>query len=81
MDNVGRDLMQWLEASGGGSGATVRAMQVVAGEDRPEWEMTLDVLSVRADQERVVAALGFDPLLGRAAVTLRHDPATSPGLF
>ena len=33
------------------------------------------------DQERVTARLGFDPLLGNAAVTLRHDPETSPGLF
>ncbi len=79
IDNVGRELTQWIEAAGGGVGATVRVMQVVDGI--PEWEMTMDVAHIRLDQERVTARLGFDPLLGRAAVTLRHDPQTSPGLF
>ena len=82
VDNVGRALMQWIERAEGGVGATVRVMQVLAIPDAtPEWEMTLDVASVRADQERVVVGLGFDPLLGRSAVAMRHDPQTSPGLF
>ena len=82
IDNVGRDMMQWIEAADGGAGATVRIMQVLAGPPTaPESEMTLDVARVRADQERIVVGLGFDPLLGRGAVQLRHDPQTSPGLF
>ncbi len=79
IDNVGRELTQWIEAADGGVGATVHVMQVLDGT--PEWEMTMDVAHVRLDQERVTARLGFDPLLGRAAVTLRHDPQISPGLF
>ena len=82
IDNVGRELTQWIEAAQGGVGATVRIMQVLADKPAtPEWEMTMDVAHIRLDQERIVARLGFDPLLGRAAVTLRHDPQTSPGLF
>ena len=82
IDNVGRELTQWIEATGGGVGATVRVMLVLDIEDPPvEWEVTLDVASMAVDQERVTARLGFDPLLGRAAVALRHDPQTSPGLF
>ena len=81
IDNAGRDLMRWIEAAGGGAGASVRVMRFVAGANEPDWEMTLDVAGLRADQERVTAVLGFDPLLGRAAVSLRHDPQTSPGLF
>ena len=81
IDNAGRDLMHWIEAAGGGAGASVRVMRVLASTGAVEWEMTLDIASLRADQERVVARLGFDPLLGRAAVALRHDPQTSPGLF
>ena len=82
IDNVGRELMQWIDAAQGGVGATVRVMQVLAGASvSPEWEMTLDVSRIRADQERVVVGLGFDPLLGRSAVQMRHDPQTSPGLF
>ena len=82
IDNVGRDLTQWIEAAGGGVGATVRVLQVLDIDDAPvEWELTMDVAGVNLDAERVTARLGFDPLLGRAAVTLRHDPQTSPGLF
>ena len=82
IDNVGRELTQWIEAAGGGIGATVRIMLVLDIADAPvEWEVTLDVASMAVDAERVTARLGFDPLLGRAAVTLRHDPQTSPGLF
>ena len=82
IDNVGRALTQWIEATGGGIGATVRVLQVLDIDDPPvEWEATLDVAAMTIDQERVSARLGFDPLLGRAAVALRHDPQTSPGLF
>ena len=82
IDNVGRALTQWIEATGGGVGNSVRVMQVLDIDDPPvEWEVTLDVAGMAVDQERVTARLGFDPLLGRAAVTLRHDPQTSPGLF
>ena len=82
IDNVGRALTQWIEAAQGGVGASVRVMQVLDIDDPPvEWEVTLDVAGMAVDQERVTARLGFDPLLGRAAVTLRHDPQTSPGLF
>ena len=82
IDNIGRELTQWIEAAGGGIGATVRVLLVLGLPDPPvEWEMTLDVAGMSVDQERVTARLGFDPLLGGAAVTLRHDPQTSPGLF
>ena len=82
IDNVGRELTQWIEAAGGGIGATVRVMLVLDIDDPPvEWEVTLDVAGMSVGQERVTARLGFDPLLGRAAVALRHDPQTSPGLF
>ena len=82
IDNIGRDLTQWIEAAGGGIGATVRVMLVLAVPNPTvEWELTLDVAGIAVDQERVTARLGFDPLLGAAAVRLRHDPQTSPGIF
>ena len=82
IDNIGRELTQWIEATGGGIGASVRVMLVLDIPDPPvEWEITMDVAGMAVDSERVTARLGFDPLLGGAAVTLRHDPQTSPGLF
>lgn len=84
VDNVGRDLMRWVDRAEGGTGATVRVMQVLreAGETgRVEWEVTTDVLGVRATQREVTIHLGYDPLLTRPAVLLRYDPDTAPGLF
>ena len=81
VDNVGRDLTQWIERAGGAAGATCRIMLVLAARRAIEWEATLDALHIRYDHEQVIARLGFDPLLGRNAVALRYDPQTAPGLF
>ncbi|MDE2640411.1 MAG: DUF1833 family protein [Chloroflexota bacterium] len=82
MDNVGREATRWIDEAGGGAGAAVRVMQMLdAAVPQIEWEMTLDVLRVSIDSERLVARLGFDPGLGRPAVTVRHDPQTTPGIF
>ena len=81
VDNVGRPLTQWLEISGGGSGSTVRFMEFLAGQSSPEWELSLELGGVHVDQAQVSATLGYENLLGRRAVRVRHDPETSPGLF
>ena len=84
MDNVGRELMQWVDAARGGAGASVGVMRVLVEGDAPpavEWEVTVDVLGLRADALRITARLGFDPLLHRPAVVPRYDSQTAPGLF
>ena len=81
VDNVGRELNRWVEITGGGAGAGVRVMQLVDGATEPDWEVTMEVLTVNESGERVTAALGFDALLGRPAVRLRFDPERAPGLF
>lgn len=79
MDNVGEVLTQWIELSRGGAGAAVRIMQVI--DDQVQWEITLDAAAAVVDHQRAVFTLGFDPLLQRPAVQMRHDPEHSPGLF
>jgi len=89
IDNVGREITRWIEQAratpAGIHGITVRVMIVTArGTARvaaPDYDVTMDVLSITAHSRQVTARLGFDPLVGRPAVTVRHDPATSPGLF
>lgn len=79
LDNVGAALTQWIELGRGGAGAAVRLLQVI--DDAVEWELTLDSAGAVVDHESAVFTLGFDPLLQRPAVQLRHDPEHSPGLF
>ena len=84
IDNIGRPLMRWVEAARGGAGATVRMVRVLApasGAPAVEWEITIDVLSIAADQRHVTVRLGYEALLQRPAVVMRFDPATAPGLF
>ena len=81
IDNVGRALTQWVERSDGGSGASCRVLQVVAGEDVPQYDVTLAVASMRVTAAEVRVTLGHEPLFSRRAVRRRHDPETSPGLF
>ena len=85
IDNVGRTLTRWIEASQGGVGATVRVMQVrLPPADAPsivEWTVTLGVLAVHMDQHRVSVRLGYASLLDRPAVAMRYDLRTAPGLF
>ncbi len=85
MDNVGREAMAWIARSGGGAGATVRIMLCLADGDAqahtPDWERTLDVLGIEVTDTEIVATLGYDPGLDRAAVALRYEPETAPGLF
>ena len=79
IDNVGNVLTQWVELSDGGNGATVKLMQIVDGA--VEWSVELDVVGMRVSTQSVTARLGFDPMLHRPAVQIRHDPDHSPGLF
>ena len=93
IDNVGNALTQWVEASDGGNGAVVKLMQVAdrgvsprGGPHCPvdwsvEWSVELDVVGMRVSAQSVTARLGFDPMLHRPAVQVRHDPDHSPGLF
>ena len=79
IDNVGAVLTQWVESSDGGNGAVVKLMQAVDGG--VQWSVELDVVGMRVSAQSVTARLGFDPMLHRPAVQIRHDPEHSPGLF
>lgn len=82
VDNVGRELVGWLESSQGGTGAEVRMMQLLrSAPDVIEWEITMDLTNVQIDVMQVSGSLGFDDLLNKPAVTLTYRPDTAPGLF
>lgn len=82
MDNIGKELMTWLEASGGGQGATATIRQVMrAAPNTVEMEITMDLKNIAATWLEVSGSLGFDDILGRPAVTVQYRPETAPGLF
>lgn len=82
VDNVGRELTQWIESSRGGAGAKVRLMQVLRSTpDVIEWDVTLDLSNVRMDAASVQGTLSYEDLLNQPAVTLFYRPETAPGVF
>ena len=82
IDNLGGELMAWLDSSYGGRGAQIRMMQVM--RDTPdviELEYTLDLLNVRQNLSVIVGELGYENILDRPALLAIYTPETAPGLF
>ena len=85
IDNVGRKLVEWVEASEGGRGAIIRVMEIVVDSSRDAqvvWEMTMDVgTAIRLVNEKLSVVLVDEGSSMSPAIKLRHDPVESPGLF
>ncbi len=82
IDNVGRELMQWLEVSGGGQGAKVKMMQVLrSAPDTVEIQIEMDIISVTASPKEVVAELGFENIFFKPLCRAQYRPDTHPGMF
>lgn len=82
VDNIGRELTQWLEYSRGGKGAKCRIIQVLRSyPDVLEFDMTLDMSGISIDNQVVSSQLGFQNTLLLPAVTMRYDPFTTPGAY
>lgn len=82
VDNVGRELTQWIETADGAEGATARIMAVMRSRpDVVEWDVTLNLFNLRVTTSRVTAQLGWENLFATPVVRLHFRPETAPGLF
>jgi hypothetical protein len=82
VDNVGRDLTEWLEVSRGGQGAKCRLIMLYRSDpDVFEYDMTLDLNGLKIDNQKVSGNLGFVNTLGQVAVVKTFTPQTAPGLW
>lgn len=82
VDNVGRDLMYWIETSGGGDGSTVKMMQVMRSRpDTIEWQISMNLYNVQATMQEITAELGFENLFAKPAILMQYRPDNSPGIF
>tara|TARA_R110000868_G_scaffold31576_3_gene115602 strand:- start:1829 stop:2302 length:474 start_codon:yes stop_codon:yes gene_type:complete len=82
VDNIGRDLTQWLEFSRGGQGARCRIMQVMRSDpDTVEFDMTLDLTNMKITNETVSGSLGFENMLNRTGTIPTFTPQNAPGLW
>ena len=86
IDNVGRELLQWVEATGGGRGASIRVMLVhfdpVIDASVIAWELpALSVGTAQISNETVSFDLVFRSGRSRPGLKFRATPTVSPGLF
>ena len=82
VDNIGRELTQWIETAAGAEGATVRLMQVMPSAlNVIEWEITLELTNIKVDTWQVSGDLGFEDLMGKAACPMVYNKHTAPGIF
>ena len=82
IDNVGKDLMYWIETTYGGQGSTVRFMQIMRSRpDLIEWEITMNLYNVVAQMQDISADLGFENLFAKPGISRQYRPDNSPGIF
>jgi hypothetical protein len=82
IDNIGRELTQWLESSDGGRNAQVRIMQVM--RDTPdviEQECTLFLLNTNQSMTTISGQLGYENVLDQPALGAMQTPQLQPGIF
>lgn len=82
IDNIGRELTQWLEASNGGRGAVVKIIQVM--RDTPnviEQSYELFLMNVHQNIMEVSGELGMDNILDVPCLAATYNPETAPAMF
>ena len=82
IDNVGKELVQWLEVSNGGAGTSVRMVQILRSDPTTiEYDILMELSNIHVTATTVSGVLGFDDLLNVPAVILTHTPTVTPGIF
>lgn len=82
VDNIGKELVSWLEMSNGGEGATCRMIQILRSNPNVvEWETTLNLNNVGMNSREVSGNLGYEDLLNRPGLPIVYRPDVAPGLF
>lgn len=82
VDNVGRELTDWIVQTNGGRGAEVRFLIVLPTDpDTVQWEQTLYLKSVDISSRSVSADVGIEEMLSRPAFPATFNPTNDPALF
>lgn len=82
VDNIGRELTQWLEYSNGGRGAMCRIIEVLRKDPGTiEADMTLAMSDMSITSLAASASLSVQKSLSQPAVAVRYDPTTAIGIF
>lgn len=82
MDNVGREVMDWVEGADWNKLTTCTITQVRRSDpDTIEYQVVMNLSDISANQYTVSGRLGFEELLGAPALRVKYTPQTAAGLF
>jgi len=82
VDNIGKELMYWIETSDGGNGSTVTMSQVMRSRPNTiEWSITMNLYNVSCTMTEVSGELGYENLFAKKAIHMQYRPNNSPGIF
>lgn len=80
--NIGRELMYWIETTGGGQGSICTFKQILrSNPDLVEWSITMNLYNVQVNMDEISAELGFENLFSKPAISRQYRPSNSSGLF
>ena len=82
LDNIGRELVQWLEVADWNLPTTATLIQVM--RSRPnvaEFSITMDMTDISVTPYAVSAKLAFDNLLGLPAMNVAYTSTVAPGRY
>jgi len=81
IDNIGKELVGWLELANGGQGSICRMMQIMPSDpDTIEFEVTLSLSNVSITPLEVRAELSYEDLLNKPGIAIEYRPSNTPGL-
>ncbi len=82
IDNISRDLIRWIDRSGGAKGARVKFLRVLrSNPDLVETQLILRAQSISVNVTEVTMTLGFADIWNSPAVRLQYRPDTHPAMF
>jgi hypothetical protein len=82
IDNIGQDLMQWLEISNGAPGATVTIESILrSAPNNVEWSCTLNLINISCTASIVSGTLSYTNLSQQLATNRTYSVQLAPGLY
>lgn len=82
IDNLGKPLMTWLEASNGGAGATITLEHVLrSAPNTIEASIVLELHDIVITSQSINARMSYPNPSHKKVNPTRYDPINSPGLF
>ena len=82
IDNVGREMVSWLEIADWNTPTSVRIIQVLrSAPNTVEWEITMFLSNISMTQTSVIGILTFYDPYGLTAIPIVYSPQVAVGLF